>query len=333
MQARQGEIDPDRPVKLLQTLLKAIVLNPSIEKGRIDMDDLTHSGDGTAIHIHSDARGHHIEEYMGTDKFETLRRYSDPSATYGFDSDLGSYYFGYTGYLLGVHSQADKIDLPVSFMIEPARDHDSTISIKALNQFRAFYPEVKVSNYGLDSANNSEAAFALCLDWNITPVIDLNARRGKDRKSGTISIDSKGIPHCQAGVEMDLTGLDKTHNAYKYRCPLVMKKIRECLHWDSCSRTSYGRTCCQKCDSVRKKTGLKYKSDKWKKIYVNRTSCVRMYNRILNDCNLHKSKMRTDRRLAFQTFLACVNIHGDAWSKTGKQSELSLKKTIVSYSF
>lgn len=125
---------------------------------------------------------------------------------------------------------------------------------------------------------------------------------------------------------MDLTGFDKTHNAYKYRCPLVMKKIRECLHWDSCSRTSYGRTCCQKCDNVHKKAGLTYKSDKWKKIYVNRTSCVRMYNRILNDCNLHKSKMRTDRRLAFQTFLACVNIHGDAWSKTGKQSELSLKK-------
>lgn len=254
-QARQGEIDPDRPVKLLQTLLKAIVVNPSIEKGLIDKDDLTLSGDGTAIHIHSDARCHHIKEYISTDKFDILRRYSDPSATYGFDSDLGSYYFGYTGYLLGVHSEADKIDLPVSLMIEPARDHDSTISIKALNQFRALYPEVKVSNYCLDSASDNEATFALCLDWNITPVIDLNGRRGKDRKSGTISIDSKGIPHCQAGVEMDLAGFDKTHNAYKYRCPLVMKKIKECPYWDSCSRTDYGRTYYQKCTMFVKRQG------------------------------------------------------------------------------
>lgn len=70
--------------------------------------------------------------------------------------------------------------------------------------------------------------------------------------------------------------------------------------------------------NVREKTGLKYKSDKWKKIYANRTSCERLNNRILNDYNLHKSKMGTERRLAFQTFLACVNIHVDAWSKTGK---------------
>ncbi len=50
---------------------------------------------------------------------------------------------------------------------------------------------------------------------------------------------------------MDLAGFDKTHNVYKYRFPLVLKKIKECPYWDSCSRTDYGRTYYQKCNNVR----------------------------------------------------------------------------------
>lgn len=317
-QAREGEIDPDRFIKLLQTLLKVTAVDPSIQKGLINADGLTLSGDGTAIHVHADARGHHIKGYLGTDKFDTLRRYSDPDAGHGFDSDLGSYYFGYTGFFQAVHNEEEQVDLPLFFMIEPAKSHDSITAIKGLSQFRDLYPEIKIANYCLDSASDNEATFRLCLDWGITPVIDLNGRRGKDRKSGTISIDSKGIPHCQAGVEMDLAGFDKTHNAYKYRCPFAMGKIKQCPHWAVCSRTSYGRTFYQKCDNIREKTGLKYKSEKWKKIYANRTSCERVNNRVLNDYGVHKSKMRTARRTAFNTFNACLNIHADAWAKTSK---------------
>lgn len=173
-----------------------------------------------------------------------------PDAGYGFDSDLGQYYYDQTLYLHGVHNREAKVDLPINFMIEPAKEHDSILAIKALSQTRELYPDAKISYYCLDSASDNEAAFQLCLDWGNTPVIDLNARRGKDRKSGSITISSMGIPTCMASVEMYLTGLDKTHNAYKYRCPLVMKKISECPHRESCSRTNYGRTFYMKCGSV-----------------------------------------------------------------------------------
>ncbi|WP_323088574.1 transposase [Allobaculum sp. JKK-2023] len=318
IQAQMGEIDPERSIRILQALFKEIAVEPSIAMGLIDPGNLILSGDGTAVYVHANNRGHHLLEYTGTEKFDTLRRYSDPDASIGFDSDKGDYYFGFTGYFNVVHNSDKNIDLPIHFMIESAREHDSTISIKAINQVRHLYPNINITHLCLDSASDNEATFQLCENWSINPVIDLNKRRGKGTEKGSVTISSTGKPICKSGEERCCTGFDKTHNAYKYRCPYVMKRISECSHRDECSKGTYGLSVYLKCNSARERAMQKHGTKEWKTVYNNRTSCERLNNRCLNDYGLHKTKTRTQRRISFVTFLGCVNIHTDAWLKEEK---------------
>lgn len=318
IQAQMGEIDPERSIRILQVLFKEIAVEPSIAMGLIDPGNLILSGDGTAVYVHANNRGHYLLEYTGTEKFDTLRRYSDPDASIGFDSDKGDCYFGFTGYFNVVHNSDKNIDLPIHFMIESAREHDSTISIKAINQVRHLYPNINITHLCLDSASDNEATFQLCENWSINPVIYLNKRRGKGTEKGNVTIPSTGKPICKSGEEMYCTGFDKTHNAYKYRSPYVMKRIPECSHRDECSKGTYGLSVYLKCNSARERAMQKHGTKEWKTVYNNRTSCERLNNRCLNDYGLHKTKTRTQRRISFVTFLGCVNIHTDTWLKEEK---------------
>lgn len=318
IQAQMGEICPERSIRILQTLFKVIAVEPSIAMGLIDPGNLILSGDGTAVYVHANNRGHHLLEYIGTEEFDTLRRYSDPDASIGFDSDKADYYFGYTGYFNVVHNSDKNIDLPIHFMIESAREHDSILSIKAINQVRHLYPNINITHLCLDSASDNEATFQLCESWSINPVVDINKRGGKGTEKGNVTISAAGKPICKAGEEMYCTGFDKTHNAYKYRCPYVMKRIPECSHRDKCSKGTYGLSIYLKCNSARERAMKKHGTKQWKAIYNNRTSCERVNNRILNDYGLHKTKTRTQRRISFMAFLGCVNIHADAWLKDEK---------------
>ena len=56
-------------------------------------------------------------------------------------------------------------------------------------------------------------------------------------------------------------------------------------------------------------------SDKWKKIYNNRTCTERINTRILNDYHLHQMMIRNDSKQMFFAIFACINIHLDAWAK------------------
>lgn len=315
-EAMKSVIDEDRPNRIHQLLVRFLAVDPSVKRGLISGSRLTVSGDGTALHVHSNSMGHHIKRLKETSEYEQLRHYSDPDAGYGFDSDMGQYCFGYTLYLNAVHNPDLDVDLPTLFSLYPARDHDSTLAIKSLNNHLEIFPDLRPSFFCLDSASDNEATFRLCLHYGITPVIDLNGRRGKDRKTGNITVDSKGVPSCQNGTPMALQGFDKTRGAFKYRCPFKMKKVSSCPHVETCCRNEYGRTFYLKAENIRDQTGLKHGSEKWKAIYKNRTSCERINNRVLNDYGLHQTRMLTERRLSLMAALAFINIHADAWFKT-----------------
>ena len=69
---------------------------------------LTISGDGTSVHAHSNPNGHILPSPAHTlsqQEYASLpRHYSDPDASWGWDSDLDSFYFGYTLFQLSCHN-------------------------------------------------------------------------------------------------------------------------------------------------------------------------------------------------------------------------------------
>ena len=143
-------------------------------------DGVTLSGDGTCVHTHASPYGHKVCGCPdhGQNRCGCPRHYSNPDAHWGWDSDLGTFYFGYTLYMLSYHDSQLGIDLPLHIRFLDAGRHDSVSGIVTLKEFRDLNPAIPIQNLCFDSANDNYPTYHLCKTWDIRPFIDLNANRG-----------------------------------------------------------------------------------------------------------------------------------------------------------
>ena len=309
-----ADCDRDRMMFTLQALFNALVVIPSIDSGFIDKNNLILSADGSSLHIHSSPFGHKV---LDGDDSDNIYRFSAPDADIGWDSDLESFYLGYTFYNISYHNPLKNIDLPVFASIENASRHDALSCISAAAQFLDMNHDLHPKYFCHDSAADSLPVFQFFQHNNIIPVIDHNPRRDSSKeyveKNHT---NNDGIPVCMANRPMHFCGYDIQRCRKKYRCPLVMGDISSCPFVDQCSTSSYGRiSYIIDGDSARNAGPLSYKSETWKKIYRNRTSTERINNRVLTHYPLHQMMIRNKDKHAFFTIFACINIHLDAWIK------------------
>lgn len=302
--------------RLLQEIFSLIAIVPSIELGLISTENLTVAGDGTCVHCHSSSLGSKVCNCHenGIYNCKCDRKYSDIDATYGWDSDLNTWFYGHTLYALSIYNPVIKSDLPLLFRYTQAKRHDSVSGIVALAELREVFPELPISNICLDSANDNYPTYKLLKEWDINPFIDLNDNRGKPATlSKALRITDKGVPICIGDNEMIYNGFCKSRSRHKWRCPLACGKIDECIHKDQCSPSKYGRVIYTKPDwDIRLFTPVPRGTKEWKATYKTRTCSERINNRILNDYKLHQMRIRGKKRYSFFTMMIGINIHLDA---------------------
>ncbi len=97
-----------------------VAVLPSMKCGLMPKEHLTVSGDGTAAHTHACPRGHHREGAP-----EHLWHFPDPDVSWGWDSDMEKYYFGYTLFQLSCYNSELRTDIPLLLRFTSARRHDS----------------------------------------------------------------------------------------------------------------------------------------------------------------------------------------------------------------
>ena len=98
----------------LQHLFYSVAVLPSVQCGLISSENLTVSGDGTAVHTHANPRGHRLNP--DPDKPynpDVPRHFSAPDASWGWDSDMEKYYYGYTLFQLSCHNHSLHVDIPL----------------------------------------------------------------------------------------------------------------------------------------------------------------------------------------------------------------------------
>ena len=120
--------------RLQQLFYHAAVL-PSMECGLIPKGHLTVSGDGTSVHTHACPCGHHRDGAP-----DNLRHFSDPDASWGWDSDLDKYYFGYTLFQLSCYNDELRTDIPLLLRFTNARRHDSVSFLVAFHELENICP-------------------------------------------------------------------------------------------------------------------------------------------------------------------------------------------------
>lgn len=308
--------DSERSSYVIEKMFNDLVVNPSSVRGLIPAEGLILSGDGSALHIHANPFGHKVKDADDDDDF--THRYTAPDADIGWDSDLGTHYFGYTFYNISYHNPGIGVDLPVFLTMKTASQHDALTTISATAQFLDMNPGLHPTHACFDSASDSYHIYEYLRHKDIIPVIDWN-KRTSDKKSPYAEyegINERGFPVCRCGEEMVRDGYDNSKKATKFRCPLKKGRIDSCPCADQCSPSPYGRVV-----KIYDKTNYKlfgpipYRSDEWKEIFKNRTSTERINNRVLNDYGLHSLTCRCGDKLRFFAAIAGMNIHMDAWCK------------------
>ena len=315
----------NRPERLLQEIFAKVCVQTSINLGLVP-NSVSVSGDGTCIHSGASNYG---RKTCGCSDFkcDCPRRFSDPNATWGWDSHNERYFYGYTGYFISTYNSERKLDLPLYLRIVDAKRHDSISGVIALAEFRDLYPDLSIDTFITDSANDNYATYELLNKWGINAVIPLNKTNKGNLKYPKCIVNNNGIPICPAGHKMvnwGFSGKDRCRT--KWRCPRILNKCEPSYVCIYCSSSAYGRVVYTKPEwDFRLFTKIPRGSERFKNKMKERTASERLNNRILHHYGLENSRMRGKKRISFFATIAGFNIHLDA--------QLSLLKDRSAFDF
>lgn len=306
----------DNPEAALQNIFSILAVLPSVRLGLIDAENLTLSGDGTAVVSHSSPYGSHLSSCPKSCPYRNGcgRHYSDPDAAWGWDSDNKTWFFGHTLYMLCSRNNSLKVELPLLMKFTNARRHDSKNFLYAIDDFGRHLYGLSPKNICLDSAHDNIPTYKLLEHWDINALIDINGRaKSSEYAPADIAFDKTGHPLCPAGHKMCPWGNDPIKDAHKYRCPLKCGRIVSCSHAGQCSPGNYGRTVYIKNHGdLRFHPRIPRDSEEYRQIYSERTACERVNDRVLNDYCLQHLKIRGKEHFSFWTMLIGICIHLDA---------------------
>lgn len=311
-----GRSFTNRPEKTLQTIFARVAVDSSIELGVVPQS-VDVSGDGTCIKTGASPYGVKICDCKsrGIYNCDCNRKFSDPNATWGWDSSKEQYFYGYTGYFLSTYNSELKVDIPLSLRLVDAKRNDSVSAVVALNEFKELFPNLTMKTFIHDAACDNYPTYELLDKWNINAVIGLNStNKGHFTYPESLSINENGIPVCPGGHNMVHWGFcGKDRCRIKYRCPLACSKLSSCENKCNCSQSPYGRTIYIKPEwDLRLFTKIPRGSAAWKEKMRSRSSIERLNNRILNHYGVEHMHVRGKKRFSFFTMLAGVNVHLDA---------------------
>lgn len=163
---RYIEHPPDfqsRPHDLFQKIFKECFVVPSAKHGILgNMNTFSVAGDGTSARTGASCYGKLICDCRKNRIFKCAchRKFSDPDATWGWDSYREKYYYGRTLYAF---TAADSpYDLPVYLNFFKAYRHDSMAFVYSFLDFKQLYPEFNLKDCMLDSAHDAYAISTLC---------------------------------------------------------------------------------------------------------------------------------------------------------------------------
>jgi hypothetical protein len=316
MRAKLGTLRRSRREEVLQQFFSRLVVDTSAQMGLLgDTNAMSIAGDGTPYYSGASSYGIKVCECKSQGIFncQCPRRYSDPDATWGWDSYRELYFFGDS--LYAFTAAGTKHDLPIYLRMVQAKRHDSITTIFALQEFRELFPSLRVENAIFDGAMDNYPTYELCYHWNIRPFIPLDEKTKIALKSlpkGVVAFNHKGEPICEGGIPYAYWGCcyGKGH---KYRCWFAANnKPCPC----KCSDSSYGRTVYIKPDDdLRLFPAISRQSETYKEKLRQRSGAERINKRIFNDYDVEKGSMRSTKHRFFRAVLAAANVHLDLWVK------------------
>jgi hypothetical protein len=312
----EGQPLPMQPEDVLNAIFQQVFVEPSGKKGLLgDASNLVISGDGTPVRTGANPYGNKVCDCKskGIYNCRCPRRYSDPEASWGWDSYRGCYFYG--RHLYELTAASSPYDLPIYLKLVSARRHDSVSFVVALDEMTRRFKDFSFAACLLDSAHDAYPIYELLNAKGMEAVIDLNKRStGKAKYQGPLCLTKDGIPLCPAGHVMAYHGFCRDRQRHKWRCPLT-RKTWNVICDTPCSSSSYGRVIyTYEKDNLRFFTRTPRGSALWKKKYKERTASERSFKRKKIDYCLEASGARSTKMWFFCCIILAMCQHIDAWT-------------------
>lgn len=302
---------PDSIEASLNLILKELFVLLSLKSGLLgDPQKFNIAGDGTCMPTHASHYGKKVCDCVlkPGESCNCKRKFTDPSASWGWDSYNERYFYGHTFH---VFTAAESFySLPIHIKCVTGERHDSVTGIFALKELVDLYPEIKFFSAAFDSGYDSTYFYLLNQFYNIHPIIALNGRNSKPASHDAwVKFDDYGIPHGKkCGHKLRNWGLIKKSHRRKWLFPVQCDSCQKCEA--SSNQTFYTPTS----DSPRYFGPLLRNTKQWKKLYKRRTTTERFNDRMKLDFKVKDAVIYSSERRTVRTFIAAFCCYIDAWS-------------------
>lgn len=210
------------------------------------------------------------------------------------------WWFGYK-----LHLVVDAVyELPVSFIVTPANEADTTQLKELLKKAVPDEPhsngklEAVILDKGYDGQDNYRLVFG---EYKAAPIIPIRERA--DAQLPDVC-NAKGTPICSCGLEMTFWGRDV--NYLKYRCPEATGKGK-CQSRFKCTASQYGYVLkLPILADPRRHPPVPRESKKWARLYRLRTSVERVNSRVKELLGLGKITVRGMAKVTVRSLLSLL---------------------------
>jgi hypothetical protein len=229
LEAMRGQRNPNDLVQRLTQILWDCGVLSSVERGLIDsLQDLVVAGDSSPLPTHACALGNRTCACPQKKRCECPRPIADADAAVGYDKYRKQPFFGYLTCDLLVVSK--KGALPLFDSIDAANQSDyrtEPVAVERLNKTVASYGG-SVSHVIWDKGADGRANHEHLRGLGILPVIAMRETAPSTHPTRPdVALSKRGIPLCQAGVEMASWGTAGPARP-SFVCPVKAGKLAQC---------------------------------------------------------------------------------------------------------
>ena len=314
--AIRNELPAYHPERVFQDFLARCVIDSSLQMEILgNQQAFSIAADGTPFYSGASHYGVKVCDCKSQGIFNCKcpRRYSDPDATWGWDSYREQWFYGDT--LFCITASDSPYDLPIYLRKAQAQRHDAIITVFALDESLKLYPNIVFKNFLADGAMDNYPTYKLVNHLGMVPFIPLDSNvkfPDHDLPAGVFGFDEHGNPLCAKGLSYHSCGYSYP-KGIKYRCRFAYEGLTAPC---PCSDKAYGRTVYIKPDfDPRLFPPVRRDSDGFKNMMKRRTTVERSHKRIFVDYDIEAGHCRSSRERFMRATMAAVNVHLDAWVK------------------
>lgn len=311
----------------IEELLMVCAVVPSAEGGFLgDLSNLAVSGDGSALPTQASGRGKRMCNCREQQIYDCdcPKTYSDPEATWGWDSYHKIWFFGHRLHIMQTY--ADGLDLPLHIMLSGGHEADVVMGVTGLERLsklmKQYVSEVIFGPMLYDKGYDAEYFYRYINALGGTPLIPLSNKSKTPVDMNNIARDEKGRPLCEGNIPMKKMGCNNQRGHVTYCCPAKnigrdkRTEIERCPLGTLCEPDSKLGPLMYLSfeENPRLNLAIPRGSEQFKKIYKQRSSPERFYS-VLVSAGLKRKPYRRQHLFLLGTLGLAIGIHGRAWAK------------------